>query len=189
MALPKVEEDDLLERLTGVFQKHGFEGASLSRISRATGLKRASLYHRFPGGKEEMAQAVIRHVHERFGRDLLEPLRGPDKPADKVRLMARRLDRFYDKGRQSCILDTLSLEDLAPLRQLTASAAHGWMEALAEVAVEAGASPQEARNLSEEAVIRVEGALILSRATGDRRLFEKVIEDLPRLLTGEDPEV
>ncbi len=56
----KVNENQLLDRLTGVFRLHGYEGASLSRIAKATGLQRASLYFRFPGGKEEMAEAVLR---------------------------------------------------------------------------------------------------------------------------------
>ncbi|HSR69694.1 MAG TPA: helix-turn-helix domain-containing protein [Acidobacteriota bacterium] len=188
MTVQKVQEKDLLERLTRVFQEHGFEGASLSLISQATGLKRASLYHRFPGGKEEMAQAVLRHAQERFGRDLLEPLRGSGEPAERVREMARRLDAFYRQGRRSCLLDTLSLENLAPLRRLTATAARGWIQAMTEVALEAGLSSAQARNLSEQAVIRIEGALVLARATGDRRPFQEVIEILPKLLTGSESE-
>lgn len=188
MAVRKIAEEELLARLTRVFQEHGFEGASLSRISEATGLKRASLYHRFPGGKEEMAQAVLRYAHKRFGNDLLEPLRGPGEPAERIREMARRLDDFYRQGRQSCLLDTLSLEDMPSLRRLTASAARGWIDAMAEVAQEAGVSRPQARNLSQQAVIRIEGALVLARATGDRRPFQQVLEVLPRLLTGREPE-
>ena len=59
MALTKINEDELLDRLTDVFRTYGYEGASLSRISEVTGLQRASLYHRFPGGKEDMAKAVL----------------------------------------------------------------------------------------------------------------------------------
>ena len=59
MASPKVHDEKLIERLTSVFRIYGYEGASLSRIAEATGLQRASLYHRFPGGKEEMAEAVL----------------------------------------------------------------------------------------------------------------------------------
>jgi len=58
MPSTKVNEEELLDRLTSVFRTHGFEGASLSLISKATGLQRASLYHRFPGGKEEMAKGL-----------------------------------------------------------------------------------------------------------------------------------
>jgi hypothetical protein len=38
------------------------EGASLSLISEATGLGKGCLYHFFPGGKEEMADAVLSEI-------------------------------------------------------------------------------------------------------------------------------
>ena len=59
MGTTKITENQLLERLTRVFQDHGYQGASLSLIAEATGLGRASLYHRFPGGKTDMAVAVL----------------------------------------------------------------------------------------------------------------------------------
>ena len=55
------ERGDVLPALTEVFRTHGYEGASLALISRHTGLGKGSLYHFFPGGKEEMAA----EVHER----------------------------------------------------------------------------------------------------------------------------
>ena len=59
--MPRVisERADALPALAEVFREHGFEGASLSLISERTGLGKGSLYHFFPGGKEEMAAAVL----------------------------------------------------------------------------------------------------------------------------------
>ncbi len=76
MATAKITEDRLLEHLTRVFQKHGYEGASLSLIAAATGLGRASLYHRFPGGKADMALAVLDHADLWFATHVLDPLSG-----------------------------------------------------------------------------------------------------------------
>ena len=52
------ERADALPALGEVFREHGFEGASLALIGERTGLGKGSLYHFFPGGKEEMAAAV-----------------------------------------------------------------------------------------------------------------------------------
>ena len=50
MARPQsVQDQDLMQRLSCVFRDVGYDGASLSILSEATGLKKASLYHRFPG--------------------------------------------------------------------------------------------------------------------------------------------
>src|SRR5687767_7960924 len=68
---PLVSDKELLERLTGVFRRHGYDGASLSVIAAATGLQRSSLYHRFPGGKEQMAAEVARALGGHFSSQLL----------------------------------------------------------------------------------------------------------------------
>ena len=51
-----VSDVELIERLAKVFKDYGYQGASMSIIAKASGLQKASLYHRFPGGKEQMAQ-------------------------------------------------------------------------------------------------------------------------------------
>jgi len=51
-----------------VFRRYGYEGASLSILSRETGLGRSSLHRFFPGGKEDMAMAVL-DLTGRFVRD------------------------------------------------------------------------------------------------------------------------
>jgi len=55
-----IEDDDLICKLTDVFRNVGYDGASLAVLADATGLKKASLYHRFPGGKEQMAEEVFK---------------------------------------------------------------------------------------------------------------------------------
>ena len=53
-----------------VFRAHGYEGATLSVITEATGLGKGSLYHFFPGGKEELAAAVLADLRKLTGRGL-----------------------------------------------------------------------------------------------------------------------
>ena len=184
MPVKKIDEDHLLDRLTEVFRLYGYEGASLSRISEATGLKRASLYHRFPGGKEEMAQAVLQRADEWFVSHILEPLTQAGEPASRIQEMAKRLGDFYGGGHHSCLLDSLSLgdEDVA-LRQHIDRSFTAWLGALVNVARESGLSPDTAKVRAEEALIRIQGALVMARATGETQPFIRVLENLPVLLT------
>ncbi len=186
MTARKIDDEQLLNRLTNVFRTYGYEGASLSRLTEATGLKRASLYHRFPGGKEEMASAVLDRADKWFAEYVLAPLGQAGEPADRVREMARRLGEFYSDGRLSCLLDTLSLgKEHSGFRRHIRQSMSGWIEVLKEMALEAGHPSQEAARRGEEAVLRIQGALVLARAVGDARPFERVLADLPDLLTGE----
>jgi TetR/AcrR family transcriptional regulator, lmrAB and yxaGH operons repressor len=54
-----ISEADLIGRLSLVFRDRGYEGAALADLASAAGLKKASLYHRFPGGKQQMAEEVM----------------------------------------------------------------------------------------------------------------------------------
>ncbi len=177
-----IDDDHLLDRLIEVFRLYGYEGASLTRISEATGLKRSSLYHRFPAGKDEIVLAALSRA-DRIFEQILAPLAGPGDPSARVIKMAKGLSKFYAEGRRSCLLDTLSLGgDDAVYKHIKRSFG-AWLKAMAAVAREANLPSAIARQRAEEALIRIEGSLVLSRATGDPRPFKRVLRSLPGLLT------
>ena len=181
----KIDDQQLLEGLMSVFQAHGYEGASLSLIAEATGLQRASLYHRFPGGKQQMAEAVLVEADRLFDECVLAPLRSSARPAHRVRRMAEQLADHYDGGRCSCLLETLSLSGGPGLIMAHVKRAFSaWVKAMAGVAREAGATPAAARKRAEDAIVQVQGALVFARAAGDRKPFERALAGLPALLTG-----
>jgi TetR/AcrR family transcriptional repressor of lmrAB and yxaGH operons len=185
MTPSKVDDNQLLDRLTEVFRLYGYDGASLSLISEVTRLQRASLYHRFPGGKEEMALAVLSKVDHWFVTHILAPLSEPGDPAKRVRKMAQRLDKFYNCGRHSCLLDTLSLSDATKaIQQHTQRSFNAWLDALTAIARESEVKTTMARRRAADALVQIQGALVFSRTTGDARPFKRVLAGLPTLLTG-----
>lgn len=182
--MTKITDAQLTDALTHVFQTYGYEGATLSRISQATGLQRASLYHRFPGGKEAMARFVLAGADELFAGELLAPLGESGDPKARVREMANRLAGFYDGGRRSCLLDTLSLGDSDEvLRPGIGASIRAWIGAMAGLAREAGLAEPEAQRRAEEALVRIQGSLVVARSTGDPGVVERTFESLPALLT------
>jgi AcrR family transcriptional regulator len=60
------ERSDVIPLIAGVFRDLGYEGTSLSQITERSGVGKGSLYHFFPGGKEEMASAVLADVDAWF---------------------------------------------------------------------------------------------------------------------------
>lgn len=46
-----MDRAEAVRRLVKTFRQSGYEGTTLSQISQATGLGKASLYHHFPNGK------------------------------------------------------------------------------------------------------------------------------------------
>ena len=185
MPITKVNDEQLLDRLTDVFRTYGYEGASLSRISEATGLQRASLYHRFPGGKEEMAKVVLGRAGKWLGTRVLAPLSDAGKPEEKIRKMAKGLDLFYRGGQHSCLLDSLSFGfEENDIKRHVREGTEGWVEALTKVAREAGLSGKKARQKAQDAISRIQGSLVMARVLKDYGPFERTLSELPDVLLG-----
>lgn len=184
MSLQQTPEPAVLDSLTTLFQEHGFDGASLSRIVKATGLVKASLYHRFARGKQEMATAVIEHVSHIFAAQLLAPLTGPGKPEERLRETSARISKFYGSGAKACLLDTLTLNSAnRKLRRRSSPPLNYWIEAFAKFAQECGLPPSLARERAEDAITAIEGSLVVARVTNNREPFRRAIKSLPNRLT------
>lgn len=179
MALSTITDAELLARCTEVFRTYGFEGATMSRISAATGLEKGSLYHRFPGGKEEMALAVAAGVVEWFKANVFDVLNQPGPPLKRLRAAAEHLRGFYAEGTKSCILDLLSIPSGGPeLASGLKGALQAWQKAFVEISQESGYSAGEARRRGEDAIMRIEGSLVLSRVLNDSKPFHRAMDEL-----------
>jgi len=178
-----MSKDTVIAQLREVFRQYGYEGTSLSKISEATGLGRASLYHYFPKGKEEMAATMLDRVYTDLEEYLLKPLQGEGKPADRIRAMGKTLNQFYDGGQSSCLLDLLSIGEAQPLFQAAIrQTLTAWITVLTEVLVDAGQEPESARHRAEDAIMQIEGSLVLSRCFGNTEPFQRAIAQLPQIL-------
>lgn len=183
-----VSDTQLVDRLTDLFRSEGFEASSLNEIAKATGLQKSSLYHRFPGGKEQMAADVTAAVIDRFATEILAPLFTTGPAEARIRQVGRNLDAFYESGERRCLLDVLTVGHPGDAASLAlAAAGNGWVEAFASVARSEGARPKVALARAQDAVAGIEGALVLARVTGDRAAFARAIERLPDLLLGRTP--
>jgi TetR/AcrR family transcriptional repressor of lmrAB and yxaGH operons len=187
MVMPRpvsVPDDELYDRLAEVFRTAGYEGASLGALAQAAGLRKASLYHRFPGGKAQMAEAVLDRVRRLFDV-LLEPMRTHPDPRSGIVASAGRIGEFYGNGLLSCALDTLPLSG-APdsVRQKAAAVAESWITAMADAARRAGRPAGQARAAAEDAFASIEGGLVYGRLFADGAPFQRALAALPGQLLG-----
>jgi len=169
---PTLNDADLLARLGRVFADMGYAGASLSALSEATGLKKASLYHRFPKGKEQMAREVLAATGAWLNEHVVEPLRGDAMPEQRVRAMIDRLDDLYSGGKQACLLNMLSSAHIheGPFGK--------------EIRAMFRAT---ARRNAERMVMLLQGSLVLSRGMGTTKPFKDLLKRLPEELLGDAP--
>ena len=175
-------KDEIVDKLFTIFRDQGFEGASLADLSRATGLGKSSLYHYFPEGKQQMAEAVLHRAQQVVDRAVLGVAEGPEPLKAKTRLIAAALREMYAGGRTSCVLGQLAASEMgAPARENLRLAFDHWIEAVTRLGREAGMTPVRARNFAEDWIARLQGALILHAATGSTAAFERAIRALVEL--------
>jgi TetR/AcrR family transcriptional regulator, lmrAB and yxaGH operons repressor len=182
MSRPRsIEEDDLLARLARVFSETGYEGASLSLLAEATGLQKASLYHRFPGGKRQMAEEVLAKTDLWAQTHIIAPLAGSGSPRERLAIVTANLDGFYQGGSRACLLNMLSsprIED-GPFAPAIRNAFEALIAAFARLAAEAGSGTDLARQRAERAVMLLQGSLVLSRGMGHTAPFRTFLAALP----------
>lgn len=169
---------DVVPLLAEVFRTRGFSGASLSEISEATGLGKGSLYNFFPGGKDEMAQAVLDDVESWFQGEIFAPLRSARPLGERLSLMFSNVIDYFASGHRICLVGVFALgmerdrfED--QIRSFFAD----WIQAL-RLALEEGGNSGQPRELAEEVVSGIQGALILGRGLNDPNRFVAILHRL-----------
>ena len=185
----KISDEKVFQGLSDVFRRKGYDGASYSDLMKATGLVKASLYHRFPGGKADMVDAMLSKVDQHFADHVLKPASEEGRPQDRVRKIARRLREFYDSGKRWCLLDTLTLADSSSTLAHARRSMEFWIDVFARLSRDAGLSPATARKRAEEAVAAIEGGLVASRVLGNPRPFLRSLANLAKQLTVARPYV
>ena len=177
-----MSREDVVKRLAGTFRRYGYAGASLARLSAATGLGRASLYHHFPGGKADMAAAVVDYVRGWIRDTAFAPLHGDGAPEERLNRMILALNEIYNGGEGACFIDLFSISDADALHQSMDLMVGEFIDEFAALAGEAGLDPATARRRGEDAVIAVQGALVVARATRNVEPFRRVLAALPARL-------
>ena len=104
------ERLDVIPLLAEVFREHGFEGASLAIITDRTGLGKGSLYHFFPGGKEEMVAAVLADISAWFETNVFAALADPSDPKSAIVGMLDSTDAYFQSGSRVCLVGALAID-------------------------------------------------------------------------------
>ncbi|MDA8067159.1 MAG: TetR/AcrR family transcriptional regulator [Actinomycetota bacterium] len=168
MARTVAERPDAVLALAHTFRRHGYMGASLSVISAETGLGKGSLYNFFPGGKEEMAQAVLAEVGAWFRTRVYEPLLAPGDPTERIAEMFDRTAGYFESRELVCLFGAFAL---GQERERFASAIREyfleWIAALELALTRTGHGPERSHQLAVDTVAGIQGALVISRALGE----------------------
>lgn len=180
---PTATRESLLRALKPVFVASGYDGATLTRLAAAADLGKASLYHHFPGGKAEMAAALLRDAVAELERRAFARLAGNQPPGERL---ARFVDGFRDyvaDGESGCLILALSRGEFAATHAATVRVQYeDWIARLARTYQETGAGPRRASRLAADLLADLYGHLTIAQLLGKPYLFRKHVRRLRKRL-------
>lgn len=161
----------MLAATSRLVHERGLHGTSLRDVLEASDAPRGSLYHHFPGGKEQLVlEATVRRV-ERVTEALAALLCEHD-PATAVRLyVLAAAEELEDSGWVfGCPVAPLVLDlepEASPIAELCRDTFARWQAMLRDALAGAGAAEARADALATLIVAAIEGGLLLARARRD----------------------
>jgi AcrR family transcriptional regulator len=160
----------IVEAGAGLLRVKGYTGTGVKEIVAAAQAPFGSLYHHFPGGKEQLGEEVIRYSGGLYGE--LVPLvfdAAPDVVTG-VRMFFAGAGAHLEETdfADACPIATVALEVAStsePLRLATAEVFTSWIDLLTPRFVTAGVADEpRARELAIAVLCGLEGAFVLARA-------------------------
>lgn len=155
----------MIEKTVVLLARKGLQGASFSQILDESGAPRGSLYHHFPGGKDEL---VLEAINLAAGSALaaLDKLAG--RPADEVAAafigMWRSILTRSDFGAGCAVAAVTVAADAPELRSQVGEVFRRWRARLAELLEDGGLAPGRGAAVAVSLIAACEGAVLLSRA-------------------------
>ena len=161
--------DRLVETSAELFRTQGYNATGVKQIVTAAEAPFASLYHFFPGGKEQLAAEAVRlsgALYELLIPAVFDP--APDLPTGVRNFFAGAAEHVQETDyADACPIATIALETSSTsetLRQACADVFERWIAAGAARHEDAGLSLERARELTIAMLAALEGAFVLARA-------------------------
>jgi AcrR family transcriptional regulator len=159
----------IVEVSAELMAKQGYNATGVKQIVAAAEAPFGSLYHFFPGGKEQLGAEAIRVSGAMYGQ-LIEAVFDPaPDPVTGIRLFFAGAAAHLEETdyADACPIATVALEissSSEPMRIACADVFESWIEAGAQRFERAGLTPERARELVVAMLAALEGAFVLARA-------------------------
>jgi AcrR family transcriptional regulator len=152
-----------------LFRRQGYTGTGMKQIVATAGAPFGSLYHFFPGGKEQLGAEVIRWSGHLYLQLFVEiAAAAPDVVTAVHDFFAGAGEHLRDTDyADACPIATIALEVASTnetLRHATADVFDSWITAATAYLANAGIDQTRAHQLAVEMLCLLEGAFIFCRA-------------------------
>ena len=177
--------DALIVSITGLVRRRGVAGAGLNALLEDSGVARRTVYLNFPGGKAELVTEATRIA----GQGLSAVIRSADDGGDPIQAVQTFIDQWKTQLRATemeagcpIVAAVLGRSEAPAAAEAAAEAVDDWRTILAERFVGSGADPDNARSLATLVIAAIEGAVILTLASGSTDALDDVGRHLSEVI-------
>jgi AcrR family transcriptional regulator len=162
-------KDRIIDSSAELFRRQGYVGTGVKQIVEAANAPFGSVYHFFPGGKEQLAAETIRFSGQLYIQLFATiAMQAPDVLSAVRDFFAGAAETLEETDyADACPIATVALEVAStsePLREATAEVFDSWITGATEYFAAAGIARETARELAFTMLCLLEGAFIFCRA-------------------------
>jgi len=160
-----------------LFRENGYSGTGFRDVIEHSGAPRGSIYHHFPGGKEQLAAETVAWAADVIERRIARAAQSGDPIAALGIFVESWRDVLEDSNfRAGCPIVAVAAEADAGSTATDAAAAAftRWQDLIGRTLLDAGVSRTDARRLATTVVAAIEGAILLCRVRRDIRPLRDV---------------
>jgi TetR/AcrR family transcriptional repressor of lmrAB and yxaGH operons len=177
--MKQTSKEQMIEGALALLAKNGLQATSFSEVLALTKAPRGSIYHHFPGGKEELVAAAL-SLSEQKTLESIKGLSGdtPEKITEGFLGLWRYLLTTSNFTAGCSAVAVTVATDSPMLLERTTSIFRSWQQQLSKQFVEAGLAKKEALDFATVLIASSEGAVVMARAEKSMEPFERVAEML-----------
>jgi AcrR family transcriptional regulator len=169
MTATSTTRERIVESSAELFRRQGYSATGVKQIVTAAKAPFGSLYHFFPGGKEELGAEAVRvsgALYAQLVPAVFDP--APDIVTGVRTFFSAAGAQLHETGYEdACPIATVALEVSSvseTMRQACADVFESWIAIGSERFERAGMAPSAARELTIGMLAALEGAFVLARA-------------------------
>jgi AcrR family transcriptional regulator len=177
----------IVEAASPIFNKKGYAGTSISDILAGTGLTKGSIYGNFKN-KDELAVAALEYNFNRAAKSIYFSVNSKGNACDRLIVFVESFRRYYDiimhYGGCPVMNAAVDSDDGNPLiKKKVIKFIKLWKQSIASI-IKDGKKQKEitgdsnAGDISMLFISIIEGSLMLSKATGEKKYIENAIDHI-----------
>jgi TetR/AcrR family transcriptional repressor of lmrAB and yxaGH operons len=185
---PATTRDRFVAMTAKLMSRRGYAATGLNEIVEKSGAPKGSLYHFFPKGKEQLAEAAVDWAADLFLQTMAEAVARAGSAAEAVGTLAAQVAVWMEQSgcKDGSPMTIVAVETGAfsePLRLACQRGYQAWADALADQLRRDGKSAKEASDLALWAIASLEGAVVLALTQHSAEPLRRIGKLLQRALT------